>query len=194
MNEIVITNEYIQEELHSNYENKHINEVQNIISTTKNSYKGARDLIIKSKKYTNEEKIIFLDILDIFSTVNKKQKIPTTNYDRKVYSLFFINEFFDFLNDPENSFSLREMKLLMAIYKLIAQANGRSNCLLTCTNSKLSKTSGIDMTNVGKIVKSLGKKGILKIDEDGGIYINCKYFFMGNSMKYDTYKTQYENM
>ncbi|HEX7936112.1 MAG TPA: replication/maintenance protein RepL [Paraburkholderia sp.] len=189
-----ITNDYVYEELNTNYDNEKLEQVKKIVSINKNNFKSSRDFIVKSSTYTAEDKIIFLDILDTLNSVNRKKKLVTSNYDGKPYSLVFINEFFSFLNNPENSFSLREIKLLMAIYKIIAEANAYSNCLISCHKNFLAETAGIDKTNIGKIIKSLEKKKILKVDIHGSIYINCEYFFMGNSMNYDLYKIQYQNV
>lgn len=188
------TNEYVVEEIQENYENFHIEEVKKIISINKANNKLSRDFIIKSQKYTAEDKIIYLDILDNINSVNRKAKIKTTNYDGKVYALLFIEEFSAFLRNPENNFTAREMKLLLAIYEIITKANAISNCLLSCDKKYLAKVAGIDFTNIGKIIKSLEKKNILKVDENNSIFLNYQYFFMGNSMNYDMYKNKYDNI
>ncbi|MGZ3633796.1 MAG: replication/maintenance protein RepL, partial [Parachlamydiaceae bacterium] len=115
-------------------------------------------------------------------------------YDGKVYSLIFINEFLRFLRSPENNFTLSEFKLLLTIYELISNANSISNCLVGVKKKYLAEQAGIDYKNLSKVFKSLQAKNILKVDDNGSIYINYQYFFMGNSMNYDLYKIQYENI
>lgn len=188
------TNDYVVNEILDTYDNKHIEEVEKIVSIHKNSIKASREFVVRNTNYTPDEKIMYLEILDTLNNVNIAGKFKTTNYDGKVYSLLFINEFLKFLRSPQNNFTLSEFKLLLTLYEMITNANGLSNCLVGVKKKYLAEQAGIDYKNLSKVFKSLQTKNILKEDENGSIYINCQYFFMGNSLKYDLYKIQYQNI
>lgn len=188
------TNDYIVNEVLDTYDNNHIQEVEKIVSIHKNSIKASREFVVRNTNYTADEKIMYLEILDTLNNVNVAGKFKTTNYEGKVYSLVFINEFLKFLRSPENNFTLSEFKLLLTIYEMITKADGISNCLIGVNKKYLAEEAGIDYKNLSKVFKSLQAKNIIKKDEKGSIYINCQYFFMGNSLKYDLYKIQYQNI
>lgn len=188
------TNEYVIEELKEVFENSNIEEVKKIISIHKNNNKLSRDFIIKNSAYTPDEKIMYLDILDTLNNVNIGKTIKTTNFNGKVYTLMFIKEFNSFLRSPENNFTARELKVLLSIYEIITDANAISNCLISVNKHYICELAGIGTTNFSPVMKSLNKKNILKVDKYGSIYLNCEYFFMGNSMNYDLYRHTYENL
>lgn len=190
----VKTNDYIVNEIIEGYDNQDIEEVKKIVSIHKNGIKASRDFVIKNSTYTNEEKIMYLDILDSLNNVNVRGKLKTTNYEGKVYSFLFIREFVNFLRNPSNNFTFSEFKLLLTIYEMIVEANAISNVLVGVKKKYLAEQAGIGYKNLNKVFHSLKTKNILKEDENGSLYINCEYFFMGNSMNYDLYKVQYENI
>jgi predicted transcriptional regulator len=192
--ENIRTNEYIVNEMLDSYDNSQIEEVNKIVSIHRNSIRSSRDFIVRNDNYTADEKITYLNILDILNKVNVGGKIQVTNYDGKVYSMVFINEFLSFLRKPENNFTFSEFKLLLALYEAITKANALSNCLVGIKRRSLAEQAGIDYKNLSKVFKSLQAKEIIKEADDGSIYINYKYFFMGNTLRYDLYKIQYQNV
>lgn len=193
MNEIK-TNDYVVNEVLDTYNNNHIEEVKKIVSINRNNIKTSREFIVRNTNYTADEKLVYLEILDVLNNVNVGGKFKTTNYDGKVYSLMFITDFVKFIRKPDSKFTMNEFKLLLTIYELISTANSISNCLIGCKKKYLAEQSGIEYKNLSKVFNSLKKKNILKEDDNGSLFINYEYFFMGNSMNYDIYKIQYDNI
>lgn len=188
------TNEYVVNEILSNFENKDIEEVNKIISINRNNIKTTKEFIIRNTNYTADEKILYIEIVELLQNVNVGNKQKTTNFDGRIYSMIFIDDFLKFIRNPNNNFTFGEFKLLLAIYELIKSANNLSNCLVGCKKKYLAEQAGIEYKNLSKVFNSLKKKEIIKEDENGSLFINYKYFYMGNSLAYDVFKVKFDNL
>lgn len=184
----------IKEELNNHFSKEEVNnyfeELSKISNITKNSFEKSRELIINSNDYSNDDKLKMLKMLDVLYTKNTK-KINTSNYDGKVYCQMFFEDFLKFIK--ENSFSINEFKVLLALYAILNESNIYGNVLLNLSKKTLSEKSGVDITNIGKIIKKLVEKEILK-NEDKNIYINYNYFYRGSKVDYDLYGEIYSNV
>ena len=115
-------------------------------------------------------------MLEVLYTKNTK-KINTSNYDGKVYCQMFFEDFLKFIK--ENSFSINEFKVLLALYAILNESNIYGNVLLNLSKKTLSEKSGVDITNIGKIIKKLVEKetgipifSVVKLDViDGKVVI-----------------------
>jgi hypothetical protein len=166
----------IKEELSIHFSKEEVNnyfeELSKISNITKNSFEKSRELIIISNKYLNDDKLKMLKMLDVLY-VKKYKKIINSNYDNKVYCQLFFEDFLKFIK--ESSFSINEFKVLLAIYKILNEQGKFGNCLMNLSKKHLSETSGVDITNIGKTIKKLIEKNVLK-SENKNIYINYNYF------------------
>lgn len=179
-----LTNHFTKEEVNNYFE-----ELSKISNITKNSYEKSRELIIISNDYLNDDKLKMLKMLDVLYTKTSK-KINTSNYDGKVYCQMFFEDFLKFLK--EKSFSINEFKVLLAIYTILNESNIYGNVLLNLNKKTLSEKSGVDITNIGKIIKKLVEKNVLK-NEDKNIYLNYSFFYRGSKIDYDLYTEIYNN-
>jgi DNA-binding MarR family transcriptional regulator len=102
----------------------------------------------------------------------------------------FFEDFLKFLK--EKSFSINEFKVLLAIYTILNESNIYGNVLLNLNKKTLSEKSGVDITNIGKIIKKLIEKNVLK-NEDKNIYLNYSFFYRGSKIDYDLYTEIYNN-
>lgn len=186
--------ENIKENLLNHFNKEEVNdyfqELSKIFNITKNSFEKSRELITLSNDYSNDDKLKMLKMLDVLYNKNTK-KINTSNYDGKVYCQMFFEDFLKFLK--ENSFSINEFKVLLAIYTILNESNIYGNVLLNLSKKSLSEKSGVDITNIGKIIKKLTEKNILK-NENKNIYVNYNYFFRGSKVDYDLYGEIYSHV
>lgn len=170
--------------------NNYFEELSKISNLTKNSFEKSRELIIISSKYLNDDKLKMLKMLDVLY-VKKHKKIINSNYDNKVYCQLFFEDFLKFIK--ESSFSINEFKILLAIYSILNDSEKFGNALLNISKKSLSEKSGIDITNIGKIIKKLVEKEVLK-NVDKNIYLNYQYFFRGSQVDYDIYSEKYSKI
>jgi len=184
----------IKEELSIHFSKEEVNnyfeELSKISNLTKNSFEKSRELIIISSKYLNDDKLKMLKMLDVLY-VKKHKKIINSNYDNKVYCQLFFEDFLKFIK--ESSFSINEFKILLAIYSILNDSEKFGNALLNISKKSLSEKSGIDITNIGKIIKKLVEKEVLK-NVDKNIYLNYQYFFRGSQVDYDIYSEKYSKI
>ncbi len=170
--------------------NNYFEELSKISNITKNSYEKSRELIILSTIYPSEDKLKMLKMLDVLY-IKTNSKIKTSNYNGKIYCQMFFDDFLAFLN--EKAFSINEFKILLAIYSILNDSNTYGNILLTLNKKTLSEKSGIDITNIGKIIKKLIQKDILR-SQDKSLYLNYNYFYRGSKIDYDMYTEIYNNI
>ncbi len=184
----------IKEELSIHFSKEEVNnyfeELSKISNITKNSFEKSRELIIISNKYLNDDKLKMLKMLDVLY-VKKHKKIINSNYDNKVYCQLFFEDFLKFIK--ESSFSINEFKVLLAIYSILNDSEKFGNALLNISKKSLSEKSGIDITNIGKIIKKLVEKEVLK-NVDKNIYLNYQYFYRGSQVDYDIYSKKYSKI
>ncbi len=184
----------IKEELSIHFSKEEVNnyfeELSKISNITKNSFEKSRELIIISNKYLNDDKLKMLKMLDVLY-VKKHKKIINSNYDNKVYCQLFFEDFLKFIK--ESSFSINEFKVLLAIYSILNDSEKFGNALLNISKKSLSEKSGIDITNIGKIIKKLVEKEVLK-NVDKNIYLNYQYFWRGSQVDYDIYSEKYSKI
>lgn len=180
-----LNNHFTKEEVNNYFE-----ELSKISNITKNSYEKSRELIITSNNYLNDDKLMMLKMLDVLYTKTFK-RINTSSYDGKVYCQMFFEDFLEFLK--EKSFSINEFKVLLAIYTILNECEKFGNALMNLSQKALSEKSGVDITNIGKIIKKLVQKDILK-NENKNIYINYNYFWRGSKIDYDDYTKTYSSI
>lgn len=184
----------IKEELSIHFSKEEVNnyfeELSKISNITKNSFEKSRELIIISNKYLNDDKLKMLKMLDVLY-VKTHKKIINSNYDNKVYCQLFFEDFLKFIK--ESSFSINEFKVLLAIYSILNDSERFGNALLNLSKKSLSEKSGIDITNIGKIIKKLVEKEVLK-NVDKNIYLNYQYFWRGTQVDYDIYSEKYSKI
>jgi len=184
----------IKEELSIHFSKEEVNnyfeELSKISNITKNSFEKSRELIIISNKYLNDDKLKMLKMLDVLY-VKQYKKIINSNYDNKVYCQLFFEDFLKFIK--ESSFSINEFKVLLAIYSILNDSERFGNALLNMSKKSLSEKSGIDITNIGKIIKKLVEKEVLK-NVDKNIYLNYQYFYRGSQVDYDIYSEKYSKI
>lgn len=169
--------------------NSILNEVNKIVNINK-SYTASRDFIIKAN-YNSTEKIQFLNILESLYINKPSKKISTTNYDNKPYLITFFNDFLAFLIGSD--FSKNELKVCLAIYSILEENNTYGNILVCATNELLSKKSGIDKSNISKVLKTLIQKDFIKKTTDGSIMLNYNFFYRGSKVDYDIFTNKYDN-
>ena len=184
----------IKEELNNHFSKEEVNnyfeELSKISNITKNSFEKSRELIITSNDYSNDDKLKMLKMLDVLYTKTSK-KITTSHYDGKVYCQLFFEDFLKFIK--ESSFSINEFKVLLAIYTILNEQGRFGNCLMNLSKKDLSEKSGVDITNIGKTIKKLIEKKVLK-SQNKSIYINYNYFYRGSKIDYDLYSEIYSNV
>jgi predicted transcriptional regulator len=176
---------YTEEEIGNNT----LNEVNKIVNINK-SYKASRDFIIKGN-YNSKEKIQFLNILESLYISKPSAKVKTSDYDNKPYLITFFNDFLDFLINSD--FSKNELKVCLAIYSILEENNTYGNILISANNEILSKKSGIDKSNISKVIKTLIKKGFMKKSNEGALFLNYNFFYRGSKVDYDRFTQKYNN-
>lgn len=169
-------------------ESSDLDEVSKIVGINK-GYRASREHIILSTKYTPDQKIVYMNILDSIYKKDTK-KVKTSNYDNKPYCITFFDDFLHFLCN--NNLSQNELKLCMAIYKILHAQNGFGNVLLNYSNESLASHTNINITNISRTLKGLCEKGIIK-KEGGTLLLNYNFFFRGSKIEYDNYAEKYEN-
>ncbi|KVV20893.1 hypothetical protein WK78_26655 [Burkholderia cepacia] len=170
-------------------ESTDIDEVSKIIGAHK-YYNKCREHIIVSTKYTAEQKLVYMNILDANYKKENKQ-VKSSNYDNKPYCITFFEDFTNFLCN--NNLSQNELKLCMAIYRILNKQNAYGNVLLNYSNETLASYTNINITNISRTLKGLCDKGLIK-KEGGTLALNYNFFFRGNKVEYDNYTERYENM
>ncbi len=186
--------EDLKQRLLTQFEETEVNdyfiELSKVSNITKNSFEKSRELITLSNNYSNPDKLKMLKMLDVLYS-NKNKILKTSDYENKVYCQMFFEDFLVFLK--ENSFSINEFKVLLAIYKILNEQGRFGNCLMNLSKKHLSETSGVDITNIGKTIKRLIEKNVLK-SENKNIYINYNYFWRGSKVDYDKYCNDYSKI
>lgn len=185
----MILKEQIEVYTDSEIGNTTLNEVHKIVNINK-SYTASRDYIIKGN-YNSNEKIQFLNILESLYINKPSQKVKTTNYDNKPYLITFFNDFLEYL--LKSDLSKNELKLCFSIYSILEENNTYGNVLICATNELLSKKSGIDKSNISKVLKTLIQKDFIKKTDDGSIMLNYNFFYRGSKVDYDTFANKYDN-
>lgn len=169
--------------------NKTLDEVNKIVNINK-SYQASRDYIIKNN-YTTGQKIQYMNLLEILYINKPQKKVKTSDYDNKPYTITFFNDFLDFL--ITNDFSKNELKVCLAVYSILEENNTYGNILVSVNNELLSLKSGIDKSNISKVIKALIKKDFMKRTQDGSIFLNYNFFYRGSKVDYDRFKDKYDN-
>ncbi|MGJ7914793.1 hypothetical protein ACI48D_04840 [Massilia sp. LXY-6] len=162
----------------------------NKILNINKGYVKSRDYIILHKIYTPEQKIKFMNFLEVVYQ-KKGVEVKTSKYDSKPYVQTFFNDFLEFLN--ANNLTQNELKMCLAIYSILSESNTYGNILLSFNNKDLSAKTKIDVSNISKVIKSLEAKKVL-VRRDQTLYLNYNYFFRGDKIKYDSYKKIYDNV
>lgn len=162
----------------------------NKILNINKSYVKSRDYIILNKIYTPEQKVRFMNFLEVVYQ-KKSVEIKTSKYDNKPYVQTFFNDFLEFLND--NNLTQNELKMCLAIYSILNESNTYGNILLSFNNKVLSDKTRIDASNISKVIKSLEVKKVL-VRKESSLYLNYNFFYRGDKIKYDLYKRTYDSI
>ena len=166
-----------------------INEINKIVNINK-SYQASREFIIKGK-YTNEQRIQYLTVLDSIFINKPSARVKTTDYDNKPYLITFFDDFLNFLISTD--FSKNELKVCLAIYSILAESNTYGNILLCANNELISKKSGIDKTNISKVMKTLITKDFIRKTKEGSLLLNYNFFYRGSKVDYDRFTNVFDN-
>ncbi|MBK4736317.1 hypothetical protein [Noviherbaspirillum pedocola] len=162
----------------------------NKILNINKGYIKSRDYIILNDLYTPEQKVKFMNFLEVIYQ-KKGLEVKTSKYDNKPYVQTFFNDFLDFLNS--NNLTQNELKLCLAIYSILNESNTYGNVLLTFDNKTLSEKTKIDPSNISKVIKSLEEKKVL-VRKGRALYLSYNLFFRGDKVKYDLYKKTYDGV
>lgn len=171
---------------------QYFEQMSKIINIAQNNYHRTRDIIIDSDNISNNDKKKLLNMLDTAYKNTRQKKVPTSDYDDKPYTQFFFREFNRFISN--NSLKMNELKIILSIYEILHESNTYGNILINASNKMLAERTGIAYSNINKDIKSLVNKNLLIKDENGSLFLNCKYFYRGTKTEYDVYNDLYTEL